>query len=72
MSNSFIEAPLVDPLSMGWSTDRRAAAMAVAGPNSKRIADAALTLLAPGDHVEGFTAWCDSGNLVEGGHGGQR
>ena len=52
--------PLVDLAPLGWSTGRIAAALAVAVPNNRRIAQAAQGQLTPDDHVAGFAAWCDA------------
>ena len=53
-------SPLVDLASLGWTADRIAAALAVAGPNGDRIARAARTLLTFDDPVHGFAPWCDA------------
>lgn len=52
--------PLPDPMLAGWSAERRAAALAVAAPNDRRIAAAAAELLTPEDQAASFAAWCDA------------
>ena len=44
----------------GWSAERVAAARAVAVPNDRRIAQAAVQRLTPEDHSAAFAAWCDA------------
>ena len=54
-------APLLaDLTALGWTAERIAAALAIAGPNGERIAMAARTLLTFDDHVHGFAPWCDA------------
>ena len=55
-----LRSSLVDLQPLGWSTDRIAAALAVAVPNNQRIAQAAQTQLTLDDHAAGFAAWCDA------------
>lgn len=54
------QPPLVDLAALHWPADRVAAALAVAVPNDRRIAQAALRRLTLDDHVAGFAAWCDA------------
>ena len=55
------EAPqaLVELSPLGWTAERRAAALAVAAPNDRRIAAAAAQRLTLDDHAAAFAAWCD-------------
>ena len=52
--------PLVDLRAFGWPAPRVDAALAVAVPNSRRIAQAALERLTLDDHVAVHPAWCDA------------
>lgn len=52
--------PLVDLHALGWTAPRVDAALAVAVPNSRRIAQAALERLTLDDHVAVHAAWCDA------------
>ena len=52
--------PLVDLRTLGWPAARIDAALAVAIPNSRRIAQAALERLTLDDHVAVHAAWCDA------------
>lgn len=45
---------------LGWDARRIAAALAVAGPNDLRIAQAALEKLTLLDHAGTFAGWCDA------------
>ena len=47
-------------LPQGWTAERLAAAMAVAQPNDRRIAEAAARLLRMQDHACDFAPWCDA------------
>lgn len=52
--------PLVDLHGFGWAQARIDAALAVAVPNSRRIAQAALERLTLDDHVAVHGAWCEA------------
>lgn len=52
--------PLADLAQLPWSAERRADAVAVAGPNHLRVAQAALALLPFVDDGPDFAAWCDA------------
>ncbi len=50
---------LVDLQPSDWNAQRIAAAVAIAGPNNDRIAQAALVRLDLADHIDSFGLWCD-------------
>ena len=50
---------LVDLSPLGWTPERRAAALTAATSNAQRVA-AAAELLALEDNAAAFAAWCDS------------
>jgi hypothetical protein len=52
--------PLVNLALTDWTADRVAATLALAAPNDRRIAQAALDLLALDDHVAAHAAWSDA------------
>jgi hypothetical protein len=51
---------LVDLQSLPWTTDRKAAAAAVAGPTQLRVMQAALRYLHFAEGGLDFAAWCDA------------
>lgn len=51
---------LVNVESLPWPPERKAAALAVAGPNQLRVAQAALERLRFDDDGADFAAWCDA------------
>lgn len=52
--------PLVDLRAQGWPDDRLEATLAVAIPNSRRVAQAALERLTFDDHIAVHPAWCEA------------
>ena len=51
---------LVDLQSLSWTTERKAAAAAVAGPTQLRVMHAALSYLHFAEVGLDFAAWCDA------------